>query len=138
MALAGIPVRRNRSRTTVAASSVTGTSRNTPPNRPTGVRIGSQITASRINPVLRVLLRRLRSSVRMVARAQPVADLTGGLDDRRQVVAVDLVDAVGTGRHRHAEGRDHPTHTVPDRRGERAHPLLHLLVDQRPALLTHL
>ena len=35
---------------TVVASSVTGTSRNMPPNLPTGVRSGSQMRASRIRP----------------------------------------------------------------------------------------
>src|SRR5258707_2586317 len=42
------PVRWTSSRITVAANSSGGTSRSTPPYRPTAVRTGSQMTASRI------------------------------------------------------------------------------------------
>src|SRR6476646_4150078 len=46
------PVRATRPATTVAASFVTGVFRNIPPNRPTGVRTGSQMTASRTGALL--------------------------------------------------------------------------------------
>src|SRR5882757_44808 len=44
----GSAVRASSSRATVTASWCAGTSRSEPPNPPTGVRTGSQITASRI------------------------------------------------------------------------------------------
>src|ERR1700751_4809922 len=42
-----MPVRSTRARTTVAANRSAGTSLNMPPKRPTAVRSGSQMTASR-------------------------------------------------------------------------------------------
>src|SRR4051794_1046018 len=44
----GGPVRSSSPRITMAASSWAGTSRSDPPNPPTGVRTGSQMTPSRI------------------------------------------------------------------------------------------
>jgi hypothetical protein len=47
-----MPVRSTTAAMTVAASSAAATEAKMPPCRPTGVRSGSQITASRIEPSL--------------------------------------------------------------------------------------
>jgi hypothetical protein len=52
MASPARPVRSSKARITVVASVWAGTSRSAPPNPPTGVRSGSQITASRMSFLL--------------------------------------------------------------------------------------
>src|ERR1700754_2061743 len=70
----GSPVRDSNSLATATASCCAGTSRSEPPNPPTGVRTGSQITASRI-----ALSSALAGRVLQVDPAHPLGHARGAL-----------------------------------------------------------
>src|SRR6476659_5102064 len=88
----GSPVRASSARTTVAPSSWAATSRSAPPNRPTGVRSGSQMTASRMGTSEVVAGDGLGDTRRSLGALDIEGDLGVGLDAAVEIGEIGQLD----------------------------------------------